>query len=126
MVAAAQRAYRLLCAFQVDFLRAAQSVEFRLHEACKPEEIRTGLAVWMAAVPMAVPYVEAGRDIGADRFVKFSKFRLVHIALLVDKSQEYPAADVHAHEVGDYLVMYSHRRADGAALAAVDVGHYRD
>ena len=126
MVAAAQRTYRLLCAFQVDFLRAAQFVEFRLLETCKSEEIGAGFAVRMATAPMPVPNVEAGGNIGADRFIKFLKFRFIHIALLVDKRQKHPAADVYAYEVGDYFVMYSHSSADGAALAAVYVGHYRD
>ena len=53
--------------------------------------------------------------------------QLLHVDLLPGETDGiHPAADVHAHHVGDGLVADGHGGADGAALAGVYVGHDAD
>ena len=68
----------------------------------------------------------AGRDIGVDYFIQFFQFGVSYLPALVYFAEGDAAADVYADEVRHHLVMHRHRRADGAAFAAVNVGHYRD
>ena len=106
MVAAAQRAEAFLRPARIDLLEAAEL-----------------LYVDAPVAPMgAFSYVPPMGDVLRDERIELGQVD----ALFLKPHHVHAAADIDANEVGHDEIAHGHCRADGAALACVNVRHYAD